>query len=74
MDYISDLGNSIRAAMAVRRPADATGPVVGTISGDHVLISGQYYRIVWGGDFDVTDGQDCDCVVGDGICVVVGVR
>jgi len=74
MDYIADLGQAIRSAMAARKPASSAGPAVGTLSGGHVLVDGRYYRATYGGDFDVLDGQHVDCVVGDGGCIIVGVR
>ena len=74
MDYIADLGTAIRAAMAERQPASSTGTAVGKISGDHVLINGQYYRAIWGGDFDALDGQQVDVILGDGACIIVGIR
>jgi len=74
VDYIADLGQAIRTTMAARQPASSAGPVVGKISGNYVLIDGQYHRAIWGGDFDALDGQLVDCIVGDDGCIVLSVR
>ena len=74
MDYIRDLGQAIRAAVAANAQANRTGPAVGRIVGDRILVNGRYYRATWGGDFEARDGQNADCILGDGVCVVVSVR
>ena len=69
MSSISDLANLVGSAV---KKAQAGAKIqVGRVNGNVISVNGRTYSPIWGGDFDVRDGDRADCVIDGEKCVVV---
>ncbi len=67
MSAITDLATVIGKAVARRGDKMETGRVSGSV----VVVNGRTYKPIWGGDFDVADGDTADCVIDGNKCIVM---
>ena len=71
MDYIRELGSSIAVALAERAEKERTQISRGVVVGKQIKVNERYFAPIWGGDFDVTEGDAADCIVEKSRCVVL---
>ena len=67
MSAITELAAIIGKASVRRGDKMETGRVSGSV----VVVNGRSYRPIWGGDFDVADGDTADCVIDGNKCIVM---
>jgi hypothetical protein len=71
MDYIRELGSTIAVALEERAKKERTKVTRGVVSGKQIKIDERYLAPIWGGDFDVAEGDVADCIVEQNRCVVL---
>ena len=71
MDYIRELGSAIAVALEERAKKERTQITRGVVSGKQIKIDERYLAPIWGGDFDVNEGDVADCIVEKNRCVVL---
>ena len=71
MDYIRELGSSIAVALAERAEKERTQVSRGVVVGKQIKVDERYFAPIWGGDFDVTEGDAADCIIEKNRCVVL---
>ena len=63
MDYIKQLGSAIAASLEERAKKERTRITRGVVSGKQIKVDNRYLAPIWGGDFDVEEGDVADCIV-----------
>ena len=71
MHYIHKIDTSIAAALAKRAEKERTRISRGVVVGKQIKVNERYFAPIWGGDFDVTEGDAADCIVEKNRCVVL---
>ena len=71
MDYIRQLGSAIAEALEEKAKQERTKISRGVVSGKQIKVDERYLAPIWGGDFDVTEGDVADCIVENDRCVVL---
>ena len=71
MDYIKQLGSAIAASLEERAKKERTQITRGVVSGKQIKVDNRYLAPIWGGDFDVEEGDVADCIVEKSHCVVL---
>ena len=71
MDYIRQLGSAIAIALEEKAKQERTKISRGVVAGKQIKIDERYLAPIWGGDFDVAEGDVADCIVEKNRCVVL---
>ena len=74
MDYIRQLGSAIAIALEEKAKQERTRISRGVVAGKQIKVDERYLAPIWGGDFDVAEGDATDCIVEQNRCVVLRTR